>query len=401
MPEFTYTGIDRTGKRVHGRLEAPNEGELRMLLRTQGIRPTRIAKASVLNTNLGSLLRGGGVPAKELAIFTRQMHVLISSGIPMVQSLEILSDQTPDPILKNVIDNIRDRVSQGAFLWEAMSGHPKSFPRVYVSLIRAGESSGAMEAILSRLSSYLENTQKLMATVKAAMMYPVIVTLVGIGVVSVMLTFVIPKFASFLKESGKELPGPTQFVIDLSDFMIAHFFHIIGGTVVLVFLIIRYVKTEEGRGVVDRLLFRFPIFGEVLQKSGVARFSRTMGTLLASGINLIDAVEICRTTVNNVVIEEAVGTIRRELEGGKTMGMALGKLKVIPRMATQMVTVGESTGNLEKMLDRVADIYEGEVETLVGGLSKLIEPIILVVLGGMVAGIMIAMYLPVFKLAGG
>lgn len=403
MAEFTFTGVDKSGKKVIGKMDAPTEGELRVILRGQGIRPMRIAKAGILQSDLGTMLRGGGVKVRtaELAAFTRQMYVLVGSGIPLVQALEILGEQSDNPGMKKVLLAIKEKVSGGAFFWESMATYTKVFPRIYVALCRAGESSGALEAILNRLAMYLEDTDRLAKQVKSAMMYPAIVVLVGVGVVTGMLMFVIPKFESIIVSSGQELPAITQAVIKSSHFMGNNFVQIAGGIGLLSFLFMRYAKSDEGRGIVDRLLIRMPIFGSILQKAGIARFTRTLGTLMASGVNLIDAIDICKNTVDNVVIEEAVGKIRKEVETGKNLSMVLSKMPIFPKMTVQMVAVGESTGNLEKMLDRVAAIYESDVQTLVGGLSKLIEPIILVVLGGLIAVMMIAMYLPIFKMAGG
>lgn len=403
MAEFQYQGVDKAGKKVTGKLEAPTEGDVRMMLRGQGVRPTRITRASAMNTDIGALLRRGmsTVPIEVLVAFTRQLHVLIGSGIPLVQALEILGDQASHTTMRNVTLAIKEKVSQGSYLWEALSAYPQIFPKLYVALIRAGEASGAMDQMLKRLTRYIEDADRLQKMVKSAMMYPIIVISIGVGVVALMLIFVIPKFEEMLKGSGQELPYPTQLVINLSHFIAGNILYLIGGIVASVYLLGRYFKSPEGRAMRDRVLFHAPLFGSMMQKSGVARFSRTLQTLLTSGVNLIDAIDICKATIDNAVLEEAVGKIRSDVEAGKTLGMVISKIKVFPKMAVQMVMVGESTGNLDKMLERVAEFYESEVEMLVGGLTKLIEPFVLVFLGGTVGGIMIAMYLPIFKLAGG
>ena len=403
MPEFQYVGVDKYGKKTEGKIEAPNEGELRMLLRGRGIRPLRLGKVGLLQQDLGSIFKLGGgqsVNVGNLALFTRQLHVLVASGIPLVQSLDILGDQSSDPALKRIIPVIKEKVSQGSFLWEAFNGYPRAFPKIYIALIRAGEASGAMEAILERLSKYLENTNKLQKMVKSAMMYPMIVGSIGVGVILVMLTFVIPRFESMLKTTGGELPAPTQMVISVSHFLGNNFFLIVLGVGVAVFMLRRFAATPEGRAIFDRFQYTMPLFGGLVQKSSVARFCRTLATLIVSGVNLIDAIEICRSAAGNVVIENAVIILRREVETGKSIGAVLGKLPAFPKMASQMVAVGESTGSLEKMLERVADFYESDVEILVSGLSRLVEPIMLVAMGGVIAAIMISMYLPIFKMAG-
>ncbi|MBN22295.1 MAG: pilus assembly protein PilC [Bdellovibrionaceae bacterium] len=403
MPQYEYQGVNKSGERVTGMIDVPNEGELRMYLRGQGIRPVRISKASLMKADLGSMIRGSSQSISPLTLitFTRQLHVLISSGVPLVQGLDALVEQTADSNMKNIISVIKERVSQGSFFWEALAQYPKAFPKIYLSLVRAGEASGALEVMLKRLSRYMEDAERLRKLVKSAMIYPIAVIAVGVIVIAVMLTMVIPKFETILTQSGQELPAPTKFVISLSHFMVDNILSILVVTGIGGFLALKFFKSPEGKAVLDRLFFKAPLLGTIMQKSGVARFSRTMGTLLASGVNMIDSIDICRETINNVVLEDATAKIREEVETGKTLGQVVSKIGVFPPMAMQMISIGENTGNLDRMLERVADFYESEVETLVGGLTKLIEPFVLVVLGGAVGGIMIAMYLPIFKLAGG
>jgi type IV pilus assembly protein PilC len=400
MPEYQYSGVDREGKKSSAKLQASNEGELRMILRSKGIRPTKIAKAGLANQDLGALIKGDSISTENLVIFTRQFQVLISSGIPIVQALDILTEQQGDKRIKGVMLTLKDRVSSGNFLWEAMASYPKIFPTLYTALVRAGEASGAIDSILKRLSIYLEDAERLKKTIKSAMMYPVIVTCIGIGVVALMMVFVIPKFEALLTNAGQALPLPTLVVVNISHFMINYLWYIIGGTVAAIYSFLKFKKSKEGSAILDRLLFRAPIFGNLMQKAGIARFARTMQTLLASGVNLIDAIDICKTTIGNAVLEKAVGTIRAEVENGRTLGSVLTGLTVFPAMATQMISVGESTGNIDNMLGKVADFYEEEVQVMVNGMTKLIEPIVLVFLGGTVGGILIAMYLPIFQIAG-
>jgi type IV pilus assembly protein PilC len=403
MAEFAYQGVDRAGKKVSGKLEAASEGDLRMALRAQGVRPTRISRGGggIVAKAARSGTTSGGVPIDVLVTFTRQLQVLIGSGIPLVQGLEILIDQANNARMKAIITEIRDKVSSGSYLWQTIQAYPQVFPKLYVALIRAGEASGSMDQMLKRLSRYLEDADRLRKMLKSASMYPTIVISIGIGVIALMLIFVIPKFEELLKGSGQELPAPTQFVIDASHFLVGNALYLVVGGGVAFYLLRRYFRSDEGRAFRDRVLFRAPIFGVIMQKGGVARFARTMQTLLASGVNLVDAIDICKSTIDNAVLEAAVGTIRSEIEAGKTLGAVVSQLTVFPKMATQMISVGEQTGNLDQMLDKVADFYEAEVETLVAGLTKLIEPFVLVFLGGTVGGLMIAMYLPIFKLAGG
>lgn len=400
MPEYKYEGVDKSGKRVKGQLNAATEGDLRVLLRGQGIRPVRIALASLAQRDLGSIFSGGAtnITAEEVLHFTRQLQVLIGSGVPLVQALDILGDQASSANLRNLCTGVKNRVSEGSFLWEALSTYPKSFPRLYLALVRAGESSGALDQMLRRLSSYLEDNDRLKKLLKSAMMYPAIVISIGGIVIAAMLIFVIPKFEELIKQNGGELPGPTQFVIDASHFMGQWWYAIIGGGIAIYVAVSRFYATQEGRIMFDRATFRAPLFGPLMQKGGTARFTRTLATLLSAGVSLLDAIDICKQTIDNAVLEEAVGRVRTEIEQGKGLSQVFSKLEVFPKMAVQMMAVGENTGQLDKMLEKVADFYEAEVEALVGGLTKLIEPFILVFLGGTVGGMMIAMYLPIFKM---
>src|SRR5581483_752110 len=264
MPEFAYQGVDKAGKRVSGKLNVPTEGDLRMALRGQGIRPVRISKVAGMNRDLGSMLSGKGgtsVPLEALVTFTRQLNVLITSGIPIVQGLEILFDQTANRNMKTIIGAMKERVAQGSYFWESLGQYPKAFPRLYVALVRAGETSGSIDQMLKRLSRYLEDANRLRKMVKGAMMYPTIVVSVGVGIIAMMLTFVIPKFEELLKSSGQELPGPTQFVLDLSHFMTHNIVYIVVGTITFIFLAIKFSKSPEGRATIDRVMFRAPIFG--------------------------------------------------------------------------------------------------------------------------------------------
>jgi type IV pilus assembly protein PilC len=406
MAEFTYTGVDRQGNKVNGKLAAGSEGEVRMLLRSQGIRPLRLSTGAFsMDQDIFAMLKPkagtGSVPIGILAAFTRQLQVLLQSGIPLVTALEILGEQNDSIHLRHAILDIKEKVSGGSYFWESVSGFPRIFPRLYSSLVRAGEASGAMEQILDRLANYIESMERLSKQMKSAMFYPVMVGLVGVGVIAGMLTFVIPKFEEMLKANNAQLPWVTQALVDTSHFVTNHFLILFAGIFSFGYLLVRYIRSPEGRGVFDRLLFSTPVFGKLIQKAGIARFSRTLATLLASGVPLVEAIDIVKNTVDNSVIEEQVSRIRKSLEDGQTLSATLGRLPAFPKMTVQMVRVGESTGSLEKMLDRMAKIYEQDVETMVAGLAKLIEPVILVVLGGLVGGILIAMYLPIFSMAQG
>ncbi len=402
MPEFQYEGVDRGGKKVGGTLAAETEGALRMALRGQGIRPIKISKVSAMNIDLGAFFSGAGtrLSAEALILLTRQLQVLLNSSVPLVQALDILCEQAPDAGSRAIIGAIKEKVSSGSYLWEALALHPKAFPRLYISLVRAGEASGSTDQMLKRLSRYLEDSNRMKKIIKSASMYPAVISFIAVGVIMLLMTVVIPRFESMLIGAGQTLPMPTQVVINISRFFQRNYLLIlalIGGSI---YLGRRYYQTPEGRSTFDRIVYEIPYIGGLMQKAGIARFARTMQTLLSSGVNLVDAIEVCRGTIDNAVLETAIDKIKAEIESGKTLAMVTSRLSVFPKMASQMIAVGESTGNLDKMLDKIADFYEEDVETAIAGLTKIIEPIMLVVIGGLVGGILIAMYLPVFKMGG-
>lgn len=404
MGRYSYQGVNREGKKVSGELSVSDEGELRMKLRELGIRPIRISAPGSMQSQVSGLLkkRGtGDIPFQALMILTRQLYVLINSGIPILQSLELLTEQSGNSSATTVLKDIRERVSKGAPFGEAIAAYPNSFPKLYIALIRAGEHSGALDQMLKRLSRYLEDSDRMKKQVKGAMIYPIIMILVAIGVVTLMMVFVIPKFEDMLKGSGQDLPLPTQVVVNVSHFFIKNIVLLAVGAVVGTVMLLRWAKSEAGRIVVDKLVFGLPLLGEISQKSGIARYCRTMQTLLSSGVNLIDTIDICRATIDNAVLEQAVIRIKTEVENGKQLADVTSKIRIFPKMAVQMIKVGESTGALDRMLEKVADFYEADVEGLVAGMSKALEPLIIVVMGGLVGGLLIAMYLPMFKMAGG
>lgn len=400
MVEYSYEGVDKSGKRVNGTIDCASDGEVRISLRNQGVRPTKISKAGMLNKDIGSMLGAGSIGLSDLILFTRQMQVLIASGVPLIQGLEIFGEQATKASMQILIRDIREKISSGSFFWETLNMHPKVFSRLYVALIRAGEASGSLDQMLKRVARYLEDLDRIRKLVKGAMFYPVAVVCVGIGVVALLLVFVIPKFEALLVTSGQSLPALTQYVINLSKFMVNNIIAIVVITSATIYGLIKGIKDPRGKALIDRILIKAPLFGPLTQKAGVARFCRTLQTLLSSGVNLVDAVDICKAAVDNAVLEESVARIRPEIEEGRTLGQVMGKMAVFPKMAVQMIGVGESTGNLDAMLEKVADFYEQEVEAIVGGLTKMIEPLILVVLGGAVGTLLIAMYLPIFQLAG-
>jgi len=342
----------------------------------------------------------GKVPADKLMNFIKQLQVMITSGVPLVQALELFHDQESHPTMKKILAVSREKIQAGNFLWETFSAYPEVFERVFISLIRAGESSGSLDTMLMRCGKYLENSYRMKKLVKGAMVYPISVLVIAVGVVTLMLVAVIPKFEEMIVGNGGTLPLPTQIVISMSHFMVNNIVFIIIFNCLVGYLFTMYAKSKEGRVVLQRLAIKTPVFGDLMVKSGVARFSRTMSTLLSSGVPMIDALEICKGAADNIVFEESINTMKREIELGSSVAMAMFRQKVFPKMATQMVSVGENTGNMDKMMERVADFYEEEVQNAVQSAMKLIEPVMLVVLGGIVGGLMISMYLPIFQMAG-
>jgi type IV pilus assembly protein PilC len=407
MPEYVYVAKDGAGKEVHGKLEANNEGELRMALRSKGLRPIRIQKPGIANQDIGAYLSsvmgsGRSIPADKLMNFIKQLQTMIASGVPLIQAIELFHDQESNPYMKEILASCRDRINGGSFLWECFASYPDVFERVFVALVRAGESSGTLEVMLKRTGKYLENSYRLKRLIKSSMNYPIIVSVIAVGVITLMLTLVIPKFEEMIVSTGGELPGPTKFVIDLSHGLLNNFAIIALIVVAWVYLVRNYAKSPEGQVVIQNAGMKIPLFGKLIIQSGVARFSRTLSTLLSSGVPLVDALEICKSAASHIAFQDAIGSMKREVELGSTFSNSMLRQQLLfPKMALQMTVVGENTGNLDKMLERVAEFYEEEVETTIQGLLKLIEPFMLVFMGGIVGGLLIAMYLPVFSMAGG
>jgi type IV pilus assembly protein PilC len=405
MPEYFYVAADRGGKKIEGKMIASSEGELRMTLRGQGLRPVKITRPSVTQLDIGAFIAeftgaAGNVPLEVVMNFVKQLQVMISSGVPLVQALELFHDQESNPMLKKILSATKEKIKSGTFLWEALSVYPTVFEKVFISLIRAGENSGTLDVMLQRCGKYMEVSYKTKKMIKSAMMYPIIVLSLSFVIVTGMLYFVIPKFEEMITSSGGQMPAMTQMVLDLSHFVTANIFPLIGITSLGIYLGNLYIKSEEGKVVFQRAMLRVPLFGELIQKTGVARFCRTMSTLLMSGVPLVDSLEICRGAADHIAFEDAIQEMKKEIELGATITSTMFKQKLFPKMATQMISVGENTGSLDRMMEKVADFYEEEVQNVVQSMMKLIEPIMLIVLGGLVGGLLIAMYLPIFQMAG-
>lgn len=400
---FVYSGKNAAGKPLKGEVEAQSEMEARIKLRAQRVIPIRVVEKgqeSKLQVNKKPSVSKKKAKAKDLQVFTRQFATMISSGIPIVQCIEILAFQSANLALRDVLIRVKEGLEGGRRLADSMTGYPGVFNDLYVSLVRAGEEGGALDVILARLAQYIEKSVKLKNKVIAAMWYPVAILIVAFCVVVGLLTFVIPKFESLFAKSGSELPGITQMVVNASHFMQSYWWAVIGGVILTVFAIFQYYETPDGRARIDGILIDIPLFGDLIQKNSVARFSRTMQTMLSSGVGILDGLDICSKVVGNVVMEKALMRAKKAISEGKSITQPLMTEKYIPKMVVQMIGVGEATGKLDTMLGKIADFYEDEVEATVGALTSIMEPVMMVVLGGIIAFIVIAMYLPIFKLAG-
>jgi type IV pilus assembly protein PilC len=400
MPTFAYSGRTRGGQTVSGERVADNADAAVAALRREQVLVTRIAptreKTAAAAAKKGKL--GKKVNAKNLAVFTRQFSVMIDAGLPLVQCLEILGTQEEDKNFSETILATRTDVEGGASLADAMKKHPKAFDPLFTNMIAAGEAGGILDTILKRLATYIEKAVKLKGQVKSAMIYPVAVIVIAVLVVGVILWKVIPTFAALFAGLGAQLPLPTRIVIGLSDFLVNFMPFIIVGIMALAYGFKSYYATAGGKYRIDGITLKMPVVGLLMRKIAVARFCRTLSTLLSSGVPILDGLDITARTSGNSVVEEAILKTRKSIERGETVSVPLKETGVFPPMVTQMIAVGETTGALDTMLAKIADFYEEEVDTAVAGLLTLLEPIMIAFLGGIVGGIVIAMYLPIFDL---
>ena len=395
MPTFAYSGRSRTGQTVRGERVADSIDALTSALRREQINVTRVEPVKAV---VDKSSKTKTVPARNLAIFTRQFSVMIDAGLPLVQCLEILGKQEANKHFAKVILLTREDVEGGASLADAMKKYPKTFDPLYSNMIAAGEAGGILDTILKRLATYIEKNVKLKSQVKSAMIYPIAVIVIATVVVAAILWKVIPAFAEMFSGLGAELPLPTRVVIWMSNQLVAFLPFMIVGLVVGGFLFKRYYATYGGRRVIDGAMLKAPILGMIMRKVAVARFCRTLSTLMSSGVPILDGLDITAKTAGNAIIEDAVQVTRTRIERGETVSVPLKETGVFPPMVTQMINVGETTGALDAMLSKIADFYEEEVDTAVAGLLTLLEPVMIAVLGVVVGGIVIAMYMPMFDL---
>ena len=394
MPVFNYTARTLTGELQSGSIDLPSENEVVAHLRKNRMIVVKVQQAP----KDIKLSFGGGVTTRDIVIFTRQFATMINSGLPLVQALDILSEQSENKMLKDVTRQIVYDVESGHTLADALRKHPKAFTELYVNMVAAGEAGGILDTILLRLATFMEKNDALVRKVKGAMIYPTVILIVaGICVVA-LLIFVIPIFQKMFEDSGNALPMVTQIVVGASNFVKGYWWVMLGVGIGIGFAIKRYYATSAGKLNLDKLMLMAPVLGDVIRKSAVSRFTRTLGTLIASGVSILDGLEITAKTAGNRVIHDAVMESRSSIAGGETIAAPLQKSKVFPPMVISMIAVGEQTGGLDEMLTKIADFYDEEVDAAVGNLLALMEPVMIVVLGVIVGGMVVAMYLPIFSM---
>ena len=398
---FEFKARDRTGKIHDGQLEATSSGAVVKTLRDRGLMPLSVnqKKASALQRELKIPGFGGKIKQKEMALFSRQLATMVNSGLTLIRSLGILEDQSENPMLKQVVVDVRSKVEQGVSLSVAMESHPKAFSTLYVSMVRAGEVGGALDETLNRLADTLESQARLRSQIKSAMAYPVVVLNLIVFIVLAMLIFVVPIFEKMYADLGGTLPVPTQVLINISRFITSKWW-LIGAVIVgLVVGFKRWKATEEGRRRWDSMKLKFPVFGKLTQKVSISRFAMTFAVLSRTGVPVLQALDIVAQTAGNAVVSDAVLDVQASVKRGESLAAPLQRHDVFPPMVTQMMSVGEETGALDAMLSKVADFYDREVDDTVAALTSLIEPILIVVMGVVVGGILISLYLPMFNIA--
>jgi type IV pilus assembly protein PilC len=398
MPVFVWVAQTKKGRKLKGEIDAANEAIALSQLKKRNFTVKKLkAKPKDIFGNISFLKPK--VTKKDLMVFTRQFSTMIDAGLPLVQGLTILAEQSENPTFKAVLKEITKDVEGGSTLAEAMKKHSKIFDALFVNLVAAGEMGGMLDTILRRLAQFIEKAEKLKSQIKGAMTYPIVVMAIAIIVISVILVFVIPVFEDMFKSFGSALPTPTQIVVNMSRFLKSNIHWVIIALIALIYGFKRYRDTAAGKKVTDSLFLKLPVFGNLLKKTAVARFTRTLGTMISSGVPILDALEIVAKTAGNVVIEEIIYEVRGSIAEGQTIAEPLSENDIFPGMVIQMIAVGEATGALDSMLEKIADFYDEEVDAAVAALTSMLEPLLMLFLGGSIGGLVIAMYLPIFEMA--
>jgi len=399
MTVFLWEGKNPKNETQKGEMEAETNEAVRAKLVRMKITPTKVKKKPKDLSETLTFLQPG-VKEADIILFARQFSTMIDAGLPILQCLDILQSQQENPTFKKMLKEIKESVESGATLAESLKKYPKNFDELFTNMIAAGEAGGILDTILKRLSGYMEKASALKSKVKGAMTYPIIVLVISIVVVGVIMIFVIPIFSKMFADFGAALPLPTQVVVTLSDFLIGYFLYIIPALVVFVIIFKKLIDTKKGRIIFDQVILKTPVFGILLRKVAVARFTRTMGTMLASGVGILDALDIVARTAGNKTVEKAIYSVRSAISEGRTMSEPLIESGVFPPMVCQMIGVGESTGALDSMMIKIADFYDEEVDQAVENLTTMIEPMMMVFLGGTIGGLAVSMYMPIFAMAG-
>jgi Type II secretory pathway, component PulF len=394
--QWVWEARTRAGETKKGEMEALDAGAVDTRLKSLGLSPVKVKKKP-MEIRLPQI--GSGVSGKDLLVFTKQFATMIDAGLPLVQCLDILANQMDNAGFRKVVLAIKAKVESGSTFADALKDHPKVFDELFIQLCAAGEVGGILDTILNRLATYREKAEKLKRKVKGAMIYPIIVIVVAIGVTAILLLKVTPVFAKMFNDFGSALPAPTQFVVDLSAWLQSYILHLLAAIAAIVAAAITFYRHPKGRRICDKLFLSIPLIGPVIRKTAVARFTRTLGTMISSGVPILDALDVTAKTAGNRTVEDGILYVRTKIAEGKNIAGPLLETKVFPPMVVQMIGVGEATGAMDAMLNKIADFYDDEVDTAVAGLTAMIEPVLMVFLGGVVGGFLIAMYMPIFTLA--
>ena len=401
MAKFSWEGKNRAGQVQKGEMEAPNEAAVNAQLRRNGIMPTKVKeRGKGLDVELKIPGFAPKITTKDLVVFTRQFATMIDAGLPLVQCLDILGRQQDNKTFKGILVNVKEAVESGSTFADALKKHPKAFDDLYVNLVAAGEVGGILDTILNRLAAYIEKALKLKKQVKSAMTYPTTIIGIAVLVIAVILVFVIPAFEKMFADFGGSLPMPTQIVINMSNFIQKYILVIIAGIFFTIWGVKRIYRTKAGRAAIDKWALKVPVFGILIRKVAVAKFTRTLGTMISSGVPILDGLDIVAKTAGNKTVETAIYKVRQSISEGKTIAEPLEESGVFPPMVCQMIAVGEQSGAIDTMLNKIADFYDDEVDDAVSNLTAMMEPLLMLFLGTTVGGLVIAMYLPIFKLAG-